>query len=64
MIALAVLGLIACDCRVNIKLGPDATESSRSIQSRLFKLNVSDPVAKDAHAAKVNVPALVNGTLI
>jgi hypothetical protein len=40
---------------VNVRLGTSATARSHSIQSRLFKLNVTDPVADKAHAAKVEV---------
>ena len=40
---------------VNVRLGTSATARSQSIQSRLFKLNISDPVAEAARAARVDV---------
>jgi hypothetical protein len=40
---------------VNVRLGTSATGRSQSIQSRLFKLNISDPIAAAAHAARVDV---------
>jgi hypothetical protein len=40
---------------VNVRLGTSTNASSHSIQTRLFKLNISDPVAEAAHTAKVDV---------
>ena len=40
---------------VNVRLGGSSTGQSQSIQSRLFKLNISNPVAVAAHAARVDV---------
>ena len=47
---------------VNIRLGTSATGRSQSIQSRLFKLNISDPIAAAAHAARVDVSQAEAGT--
>eukprot|EP01043_Picozoa_sp_COSAG02_P033121 COSAG02_NODE_2247_length_9379_cov_7.031358_8_plen_351_part_00 len=40
---------------INVRLGTSATARSQSIQSRLFKLNISNPVAVAAHSARIDV---------